>query len=129
MSHQRPQLGPGDILVVIHDFDARGDDELNLRKADRIQLMELDDGFGDGWYLGRHLRLGTTGLFPGGISSPSPLRCQLSTPALTAHQSTLQNFLQTSPRLEPPIQRLRHFHMPLVQTKVLRMIDLYPLHP
>ncbi|KIV96805.1 hypothetical protein PV10_00622 [Exophiala mesophila] len=78
MSHQRPQLAPGDILVVIHDFDARGDDELNLRKADRIQLMELDDGFGDGWYLGRHLRLGTTGLFPGGISSPSPLLCQLS---------------------------------------------------
>lgn len=28
--------------------------------------MELDEGFGDGWYLGKHLRHGATGLFPGG---------------------------------------------------------------
>lgn len=63
---QRPQLDPGDILVVIHDFEARGVDELTLKKADHIELVELDDGFGDGWYLGKHLRLGVTGLFPGG---------------------------------------------------------------
>ena len=30
--------------------------------------MELDDGFGDGWYLGRHVTGGGTGLFPGGKS-------------------------------------------------------------
>ncbi|EXJ85801.1 hypothetical protein A1O1_06170 [Capronia coronata CBS 617.96] len=65
---QRPggALQPGDILVVIHDFDARSSDELTLRKSDQVELVELDEGFGDGWYLGRHLGQGTVGLFPGG---------------------------------------------------------------
>ncbi|RMZ84133.1 hypothetical protein DV738_g682, partial [Chaetothyriales sp. CBS 135597] len=58
-------LHPGDVLIVIHDFDARSPDELTLRKAERLQLLELDDGFGDGWYLGRHLSREATGLFPG----------------------------------------------------------------
>ncbi|KAL9115947.1 MAG: hypothetical protein Q9227_000315 [Pyrenula ochraceoflavens] len=61
----------GDTLMVIlipDDFDARSADELTLRKGDRIELVELDDGFGDGWYLGKHLSHGSTGLFPGGIS-------------------------------------------------------------
>jgi SH3 domain len=53
------------------DFDARSGDELTLRKGDRISLVELDDGFGDGWYLGKHLAHGNTGLFPGGRSTAS----------------------------------------------------------
>ena len=38
-----------------------------MRKGERIELVELDDGFGDGWYLGKDLRTGITGLFPGGV--------------------------------------------------------------
>lgn len=48
------------------DFDARSGDELTLRRSERVELIELDDDFGDGWYLGRHLTRGGTGLFPGG---------------------------------------------------------------
>lgn len=48
------------------DFNARSADELTLSKSDRIELIELDEGFGDGWYLGKHLGRGITGLFPGG---------------------------------------------------------------
>ncbi len=76
-------LQTGDLVVVIRalsllyfrapanveqpdDFDARSSDELTLRKSDQIELLELDEGFGDGWYLGRLLDNGTTGLFPGG---------------------------------------------------------------
>lgn len=83
----QPQLRPGDTLVVIRmsieppcdngnrvstanvvpdDFIARSSDELTLRKSERVELIELDEGFGDGWYLGRHLARGSTGLFPGG---------------------------------------------------------------
>ncbi|KAL2421418.1 hypothetical protein ABEF95_006169 [Exophiala dermatitidis] len=68
----RAALQPGDILVVIHDFDARSADELTLRKSDQIELVELDDGFGDGWYLGRHLGQSTTGLFPGVYTAKLP---------------------------------------------------------
>ena len=51
---------------LIDDFNARGDDELPLRKGEKVELVELDDGFGDGWFLGKDLETGNTGLFPGG---------------------------------------------------------------
>jgi hypothetical protein len=63
---------PGDLLVVVHDFDARGTDELTLRRGDKIELIELDDGFGDGWFLGKDSKTGTTGLFPGVYTTFSP---------------------------------------------------------
>jgi len=46
------------------DFVARSPDELSLSKGDRIELIEKDDDFGDGWYLGKHLGNNSTGLFP-----------------------------------------------------------------
>lgn len=52
------------------DFIARGSDELTLTRGDRVELVERDDDFGDGWYLGKHLTNGATGLFPEGISPP-----------------------------------------------------------
>lgn len=57
---------PGSILLVVHDFIARSADELSLAKGDRIELIERDDDFGDGWFLGRHMANGNTGLFPEG---------------------------------------------------------------
>ena len=56
----------GSLLMVIHDFAARSADELSLTKGDRIELIEKDDDFGDGWYLGRHVSNGKSGLFPQG---------------------------------------------------------------
>lgn len=53
-------------LVVVDDFSARSSDELSLTKGDRVELIERDDDFGDGWYLGRHLVNGASGLFPEG---------------------------------------------------------------
>lgn len=50
----------------LDNFDARGEDELTLRRGEKVELMELDEGFGDGWYLGKHASTGKTGLFPGG---------------------------------------------------------------
>lgn len=57
---------PGNILLVVHDFIARSQDELSLAKGDRIELIERDDDFGDGWFLGRHMNNGNSGLFPEG---------------------------------------------------------------
>ncbi|KMU89000.1 hypothetical protein CIHG_06801 [Coccidioides immitis H538.4] len=65
-SAQPPRgVQPGDILLVVHNFDSRGADELTLRRGDKVELLELDDGFGDGWFLGRHVTNNETGLFPG----------------------------------------------------------------
>ncbi|KAI9719282.1 MAG: hypothetical protein M1812_003612 [Candelaria pacifica] len=63
---------PGQILLVVHDFEARSPDELSLAKGDRIELIERDDDFGDGWYLGKHMRHGMTGLFPEVYTTTAP---------------------------------------------------------
>ena len=56
------------ILIPQHidDFEARSPDELSLQKGERIELIERDDDFGDGWYLGKHITNGKIGLFPEG---------------------------------------------------------------
>lgn len=69
---------PGDMLLVVHDFEARSPDELSLRKGDRIELIERDDDFGDGWYLGKHVQNGKTGLFPEVYTTIAPKTIQVS---------------------------------------------------
>ncbi|KAK4669332.1 uncharacterized protein QC763_202020 [Podospora pseudopauciseta] len=66
----KPEIG--DILLVIHDFVARSSDELSLVKGERVELLERDDEFGDGWYLGRHLVNNNSGLFPEVYTRPAP---------------------------------------------------------
>ncbi|KAF2858115.1 hypothetical protein K470DRAFT_237189 [Piedraia hortae CBS 480.64] len=74
------QAQPGNILLVIHDFTARNPDELSLAKGDRIELIERDDEFGDGWFLGRHMTNGNTGLFPEVYTTPAPRGTLLGAP-------------------------------------------------
>ena len=50
----------------VDDFAARSPDELSLTRGDRIELIERDDEFGDGWFLGKHVQKGDSGLFPQG---------------------------------------------------------------
>lgn len=66
------------MLLVVHDFEARSPDELSLRKGDRIELIERDDDFGDGWYLGKHVQHGKTGLFPEVYTTTTPKTIQVS---------------------------------------------------
>ncbi|KAF3924342.1 hypothetical protein ABW21_db0209852 [Orbilia brochopaga] len=40
-----------DHLRVLHDFDARSPDELSLKKNAKIELLERDEEYNDGWYL------------------------------------------------------------------------------
>ncbi|TPX13282.1 uncharacterized protein E0L32_006255 [Thyridium curvatum] len=54
------------------DFQARSSDELSLAKGDRVELIERDDEFGDGWFLGKHMVNGNSGLFPEVYTRPAP---------------------------------------------------------
>lgn len=47
---QQPPADP-EYLIVLHDFDARSDDEITIRKGDHILVLETDQGFNDGWYI------------------------------------------------------------------------------
>lgn len=64
----RMALAPADMgqRGSVDDFKARTEDELTMVKGDKLELIERDDGFDDGWYLGRLVRTGQTGLFPQG---------------------------------------------------------------
>ena len=52
--------------VRTDEFQARSPDELSLARGDRVELIERDDDFGDGWFLGRNTESGDSGLFPEG---------------------------------------------------------------
>jgi hypothetical protein len=72
----------GTILTAIHNFSARSADEITLVKGDSIELVERDDDFGDGWYLGKHIATGKTGLFPAVYTTPikTDSKAALTTP-------------------------------------------------
>jgi hypothetical protein len=79
----------------LDDFSARSADELSLSKGDRVELIERDDEFGDGWYLGRHLVNGNSGLFPQGQYS-TPRSClpqKLMIDSLHKNSSTRYPFI------------------------------------
>jgi len=60
--------GQNILILSLDEFVARSPDELSLTKGDRIELIERDDDFGDGWFLDRHVTNGHTGLFPEGMA-------------------------------------------------------------
>ncbi|KAI1007202.1 hypothetical protein K3495_g1021 [Podosphaera aphanis] len=108
-AENRAKPVPGQILIVIHDFSARGSDELSLSKGDRVELIEGDDGFGDGWYLGRHLINGNSGLFPEVYTRIAPRESPLYSSTHSSHQPFVQLFntkslhsVQTSTKIENP---------------------------
>ncbi|KAJ5834736.1 Sterile alpha motif type 2 [Penicillium robsamsonii] len=83
---------PGDILEVLHEFGGRGEDELIMLPRDKIELVELDEGFGDAWYLGRNLRTGQTGLFPANFTKVGPPRKTLAeSPVLVESPTQLES--------------------------------------
>ncbi|KAJ4396309.1 hypothetical protein N0V93_000528 [Gnomoniopsis smithogilvyi] len=104
----RPEVG--DILLVIHDFTARSSDELSLAKGDRVQLLERDDEFGDGWFLGKHLLNPNSGLFPeapkGPLATSAPKPVPRNDPqpeiaAAPAYSTTIGTTEQTDASLRP----------------------------
>ncbi|XPS79886.1 hypothetical protein M3J09_011855 [Ascochyta lentis] len=92
---------PGDLLLVVHEFLARSPDELSLRRGDRIELIERDDDFGDGWFLGKNTESGENGLFPEVYTRPAPVPAP-STPSLPIHARTPSNLSQHTPVQLPP---------------------------
>jgi hypothetical protein len=54
-------------LLNPDNFTARNLDELSFRKGDLLELLEGDDNYGDGWYIGLNLMSGERGLFPQGM--------------------------------------------------------------
>ncbi|KAJ3862371.1 hypothetical protein EV359DRAFT_45309 [Lentinula novae-zelandiae] len=58
-------------VYALHDFSPENDDEVPFRAGERIEIIEKDEAYGDGWWQGRNLA-GKTGLFPQSYTAPAP---------------------------------------------------------
>lgn len=79
----RPEVG--DVLVAKYAFTARCYEELTLAKGDEVVLIENDDEFGDGWFLGEIPSTGKSGIFPAtytGIKAPRVLSKSEDSPTI-----------------------------------------------
>ncbi|KAF1937660.1 polarized growth protein-like protein Boi2 [Clathrospora elynae] len=90
---------PGDTLVVVHEFLARSPDELSLRRGDRIELIERDDDFGDGWFLGKNTETGDNGLFPEVYTRPAPKPTPI--PTMLSRDPSQMSMRPTTPAATP----------------------------
>ncbi|KAF8958503.1 hypothetical protein BDZ97DRAFT_1923678 [Flammula alnicola] len=60
-----------DYVYALHDFLPEHEDEVDFRAGERIEVVEKDDLYGDGWWQGRNLA-GKVGLFPMSYTAPAP---------------------------------------------------------
>lgn len=58
-------------VYALHDFHPEHEDEVSFLAGERIEVVEKDDQFGDGWWQGCNLA-GKVGLFPVSYTAPAP---------------------------------------------------------
>ncbi|PVG03581.1 hypothetical protein CPB86DRAFT_804075 [Serendipita vermifera] len=77
---------PIEYVYALHDFEPLNDDEIAFVAGERIEVLERDDAYGDGWWTGRNLA-GHEGIFPRDYTTPAgPLIPELRTPGGTIAQ-------------------------------------------
>ncbi|KAF8076889.1 hypothetical protein FPV67DRAFT_1715490 [Lyophyllum atratum] len=58
-------------VYALHDFLPEHEDEVSFHAGERIEVIEKDDMYSDGWWQGRNLA-GKIGLFPQSYTAPVP---------------------------------------------------------
>ncbi|KAK7470077.1 hypothetical protein VKT23_001518 [Stygiomarasmius scandens] len=58
-------------VYALHDFQPEHDDEVPFKTGERIEVVEKDDAYGDGWWQGRNTS-GKVGLFPQSYTTSTP---------------------------------------------------------
>ncbi|TRM67427.1 hypothetical protein BD626DRAFT_100674 [Schizophyllum amplum] len=58
-------------VYALHDFLPENEDEIDFKAGERIEIVERDELYGDGWWKGRNLA-GKVGLFPQTYTAPAP---------------------------------------------------------
>ncbi|KAI0941212.1 hypothetical protein AcV7_002842 [Taiwanofungus camphoratus] len=67
-------------VYVLHEFTPENPDEVPLKVGERIEVVEKDDLYGDGWWQGRNAA-GKVGLFPQSYTSSNPPASSVAFPA------------------------------------------------
>jgi hypothetical protein len=70
-------------VYALHDFLPEHEDEVSFHTGERIEVVEKDDLYGDGWWRGRNLA-GKVGLFPQSYTTTAPPSVDATSPPATA---------------------------------------------
>ncbi|KAH9959220.1 hypothetical protein BC827DRAFT_1214888 [Russula dissimulans] len=79
-----------------HDFVPEHDDEIAFRAGDRIEIVERDEVYNDGWWQGRNLA-GDIGLFPESYTQPVPPSSEPPPSAPSATVSPYSGLIDKAP--------------------------------
>lgn len=74
-------------VYALHDFHPEHEDEVSFHAGERIEVVEKDDLYSDGWWQGRNLA-GKVGLFPQSYTAPVPSADSVATSSSTSASTT-----------------------------------------
>ncbi|KAJ7293017.1 hypothetical protein C8J57DRAFT_1267884 [Mycena rebaudengoi] len=92
-----------DYVYALHDFLPEHEDEVSFHTGERIEVVEKDDLYGDGWWQGRNLA-GKVGLFPVSYTTQSDSSSSSTTALQPLHEES--ESLSTSPVSPIPVIHL-----------------------
>jgi hypothetical protein len=94
-----------DVVYGLHDFVAEHEDEISFKSGEKIEVVEKDDEFGDGWWQGRATD-GKVGLFPRDYTTTQPPGDSQTAPqvASTSSTSTILPSLTEEPENESSLR-------------------------
>ncbi|KAH9942598.1 hypothetical protein B0H21DRAFT_751037 [Amylocystis lapponica] len=74
-------------VYALHDFSPENPDEVSFKVGERIEVIEKDDLYGDGWWQGRN-PFGKVGLFPQSYTTSNAPSSSITFPNHTASSSS-----------------------------------------
>ncbi|TFK43957.1 hypothetical protein BDQ12DRAFT_719130 [Crucibulum laeve] len=90
-----------DYVYALHDFQPEHEDEVPFRAGERIEVVEKDDLYGDGWWQGRNL-LGRVGLFPVSYTAPAPPSAEALQQSASTSSTASDSTVSASTDQPPP---------------------------
>ncbi|GLB34278.1 putative sterile alpha motif containing protein [Lyophyllum shimeji] len=84
-------------VYALHDFIPEHEDEVEFHAGERIEIIEKDDLYGDGWWQGRNLA-GKVGLFPQSYTAPVPAADSIAPSSSTSSSTTEPATTDASPK-------------------------------
>ncbi|KAJ6609390.1 hypothetical protein B0H10DRAFT_2064750 [Mycena sp. CBHHK59/15] len=87
-------------VYALHDFLPEHEDEVSFHTGERIEVVEKDDLYGDGWWQGRNLA-GKVGLFPQSYTTKAPPAAETPASAPSASTTASEDISSASTPLRP----------------------------
>ncbi|KAI9136133.1 hypothetical protein BKA69DRAFT_1042806 [Paraphysoderma sedebokerense] len=95
------------VVYALHDFNAEDEDEVTFKVGDEIVVLEKDEEYNDGWWMGR-TRDGQIGLFPANFVSERPPQSPSKVPQKEPDTIPLNDTAPESQSVRSPQTKTKH---------------------